>query len=163
MAVCTYCRRTLTPRADGGPLAHTRDHVVPRSKGGAKTVPACYVCNNIKGDMMPDEWIAYMAANPKWWEKVFRTKKLNPAPEPRNRIKAPPLEQTRAFLRAVSKHRPLKDGEAIPVVFEDTRTQKAFEKMYEGREYLLRVAADENERRMAEYLACAPDSTPEQG
>lgn len=47
---CVYCGR----RAD------TRDHVVPRSRGGANTadnlVAACKRCNNAKGDKLLQEW-----------------------------------------------------------------------------------------------------------
>lgn len=137
---CTYCHRKMTPRSDGGPRAHTHDHIIPKSKNGKKTVPACWTCNNIKGDMLPDVWIAYMAAHPCWWEKV-RPRKVDPAPEPRNRIKAPPLEQTRVFLKVASL-RAMKKGEAIPTVFEDAETQMAFESVYKGREHLLRFADD---------------------
>ena len=50
---CFYCP---------GP-AETRDHYVPRSKGGSNDLdnlrPACRPCNSIKGDMMPAEWEQY--------------------------------------------------------------------------------------------------------
>lgn len=63
---CAYCARGMTKR---GPrqLYPTRDHVIPVSRGGTKTVWACERCNAIKGNMMPDEWAAFMAANPGWW------------------------------------------------------------------------------------------------
>jgi hypothetical protein len=48
-------------------LRPTRDHVIPRSRGGREKVICCWKCNSLKGDMMPDEWAAYMAANPGWW------------------------------------------------------------------------------------------------
>jgi 5-methylcytosine-specific restriction endonuclease McrA len=48
----------------------TRDHVVPRSRGGKNVVAnrawACAGCNQAKGDMMPEEWRAWMAAHPDW-------------------------------------------------------------------------------------------------
>lgn len=37
---CVYC----------GELATTRDHVIPKSRGGRVTVPACMQCNNLKAD-----------------------------------------------------------------------------------------------------------------
>lgn len=47
---CSYC---------GGP-AQTRDHVVPRSRGGSdepsNIVLACYSCNASKGARTPEEW-----------------------------------------------------------------------------------------------------------
>lgn len=64
---CHYCSRPLQPRGTDSPLAATRDHVVPKSKGGRKTVPCCRTCNEIKADRLPDEWAAYMAENPMWW------------------------------------------------------------------------------------------------
>lgn len=62
---CIYCRRDMERETATHP---TRDHVVPKSKGGIDTVWACYQCNNIKGCMMPDEWELFMADNPRWWE-----------------------------------------------------------------------------------------------
>lgn len=68
---CSYCDRRLIP---GGarqvpPMsrAYTRDHVVPQSAGGWLTVRACFACNQLKGDMSPDEWAAYRATTPTWW------------------------------------------------------------------------------------------------
>lgn len=53
-------------------LMPTADHVHPRSKGGQRVVWACWICNNIKGDMLLPAWEAYMAANPRWWERKAR-------------------------------------------------------------------------------------------
>lgn len=44
---CIYC---------GGPAEHL-DHVMPRSRGGVATVPACAPCNLSKRDQTPTEWI----------------------------------------------------------------------------------------------------------
>lgn len=48
-------------------LQPTRDHVIPLSRGGTLKIICCHKCNGLKGDMMPDAWAAYMAANPGWW------------------------------------------------------------------------------------------------
>jgi hypothetical protein len=48
-------------------LYPTRDHVHPKSQGGQITVICCRTCNNIKGDMLPAIWEAFMAAFPRWW------------------------------------------------------------------------------------------------
>jgi hypothetical protein len=48
-------------------LFPTRDHVVPASQGGQVTVFACRQCNEIKADMSPAVWEAFMAAFPAWW------------------------------------------------------------------------------------------------
>lgn len=70
LPLCTYCRRRTKPMTAASPLALTRDHYpVPKSQGGTRTVPACYQCNHLKGDMSPEAWDAWMAANPQWWEK----------------------------------------------------------------------------------------------
>jgi 5-methylcytosine-specific restriction endonuclease McrA len=49
---CTYC----------GDPATTRDHIVPRSRGGSddpsNLTPACLGCNASKQDRTPDEWLA---------------------------------------------------------------------------------------------------------
>lgn len=52
---CRYCRHTTfkggTPEAWAKPhRVATRDHVVPKSIGGTKTVLSCKACNNAKGD-----------------------------------------------------------------------------------------------------------------
>lgn len=74
---CTYCdRETAKPCAvrRNDPLTRTRDHVIPLSKGGTNTasnrVISCLRCNSLKGDMMPDEWAAFMQANPGWWTQT---------------------------------------------------------------------------------------------
>lgn len=55
--ICTYCKRALEGVLSLSPLAATRDHVVPKSKGGhGRTVWACRLCNGLKKDMLPDDW-----------------------------------------------------------------------------------------------------------
>jgi 5-methylcytosine-specific restriction endonuclease McrA len=72
LGVCAYCWRLTALTSGRGPLVATIDHVIPRSKGGgnARTnlTLACRHCNGMKGNMMPEEWSAYMAAHPRWWE-----------------------------------------------------------------------------------------------
>lgn len=52
---CPYCGRLIVP---GHPeLAPTRDHVLPRSKGGTALLIVCWRCNNDKGDTMPDVYL----------------------------------------------------------------------------------------------------------
>lgn len=36
------------------------DHVFPKALGGIAKVACCVLCNNIKGDMTPTEWLAYV-------------------------------------------------------------------------------------------------------
>lgn len=71
---CTYCGRKMEmPSYLGGrrELTATIDHFIPMSKGGAASgdncVIACNFCNNLKADLLPDEWQAFMDANPCWW------------------------------------------------------------------------------------------------
>ena len=51
---CAYCGKPLTPEE------LTVEHVVPISRGGAKTaenvVPSCRSCNSSKGFRTPEEW-----------------------------------------------------------------------------------------------------------
>lgn len=42
----------------------TRDHFIPKSKGGKITVPACALCQRTKRDMMPLEFVEYMQKHP---------------------------------------------------------------------------------------------------
>jgi hypothetical protein len=45
---CIYC----------GDLATENEHVVPKSRGGRLTMPACAPCNRSKGNRDADEWFA---------------------------------------------------------------------------------------------------------
>jgi len=73
---CHYCRSIMAGRGTTGSLAATRDHVVPRSRGaGRGTVWCCRQCNQMKGDMMPDEWYRAMASMPSFGPPL-------PLPEP---------------------------------------------------------------------------------
>lgn len=62
---CPYCGRQMDLR--NAKLIPTRDHVIPRCRGGTELVICCITCNTIKADMLPDQWRAYMTANPDWW------------------------------------------------------------------------------------------------
>ena len=64
---CCWCQRQLTSPQSNSETSYTRDHVVPQSLGGTRTVPACFTCNQLKGDMLMAEWRAFMAAYPQWW------------------------------------------------------------------------------------------------
>ena len=66
---CPYCKRAMHfDRLITGAFP-TLDHTHPRSKGGKHTVWACLDCNEIKRDMTMIEWQAFMAANPRWWDR----------------------------------------------------------------------------------------------
>lgn len=67
---CTYCHRVLEHPSSRSRVAATRDHVVPKHRGGTRTVPCCRQCNQLKRNMMPGEWKAFMERHPKWW-KLF--------------------------------------------------------------------------------------------
>jgi hypothetical protein len=62
---CPYCKRAMNSR--DFLLQPTRDHVIPRCRGGTEIIICCLKCNGIKGDMDEQEWFAYMRANPGWW------------------------------------------------------------------------------------------------
>lgn len=58
---CYYCgceviRGLLTPGGKLHAQAKTKDHIIPRSKGGRKTVTACNRCNNRKKSMSLEEF-----------------------------------------------------------------------------------------------------------
>lgn len=60
---CYHCRikTVLLPPKLAGDLAATRDHLIPRSRGGGggkNIVLSCFRCNNDKNDKMPEEFVA---------------------------------------------------------------------------------------------------------
>lgn len=56
---CFYCKGPIAART-GRANSATRDHVVPRSRGGGNgrdnIVVACWRCNQVKGNMTGDEF-----------------------------------------------------------------------------------------------------------
>lgn len=50
---CWYCGVKFRKR---GPFTKTKDHVIPKSKGGIDTVYACLKCNQTKANMSLDEF-----------------------------------------------------------------------------------------------------------
>ena len=74
---CHWCRRALIdPKVDKSGrranLSATRDHIMPVSKGGRKTVWACRQCNCLKSDIEPHIWRLVINRHPRFW-KVFRS------------------------------------------------------------------------------------------
>lgn len=65
---CAYCHRTMVAAPSRSSCMATRDHIVPQSQGGHRTVWACWTCNTLKGEMMPGEWRKFRDANPEWWK-----------------------------------------------------------------------------------------------
>lgn len=64
---CFYCCEPTVPAKNGQteiwPNARTRDHVVPKSKGGSghgNKVVACGWCNGSKGDRSLEEWLKWL-------------------------------------------------------------------------------------------------------
>lgn len=139
---CSYCERQTTfpsmlPGKRTG-LTASIDHKVPISRGGDirgnNIVLACTACNNLKSDMMPDEWTAYMAANPEWW--TFRNSFGSNKPKD-ILARAIAREQQRAAARRVIP-------KSVPIVYpDDSNAQAAFEHVFRNRLYMLRVEASE--------------------
>jgi hypothetical protein len=86
---CAYCgRETVIQTGPLPPLESlqsavlwaTVEHKIPQSRGGTddpkNLVNACHVCNNMKGDMMPDEWERFCQRNPEWWKYPKRQKTM---------------------------------------------------------------------------------------
>lgn len=63
---CPYCGLTMLgyKRPYSKPLHPrypTRDHIRPRKDGGGPVLICCSECNNKKGDMPPELWLARIA------------------------------------------------------------------------------------------------------
>jgi 5-methylcytosine-specific restriction protein A len=60
---CYYCGRSIQPKE------LTMDHIVPIARGGKTTkgnvVPCCKECNNLKKQLLPMEWQAYLSRQTK--------------------------------------------------------------------------------------------------
>lgn len=55
---CFYCREKVSKSVpETHPKHLTKDHVIPKSKGGRQFVDCCYRCNQLKADMGLYEWI----------------------------------------------------------------------------------------------------------
>lgn len=91
---CVYCPGVAT----------TRDHVIPRSRGGSNDpvnlVPACFACNHAKGNRLPDEW----RKGHEWHPYVAAAVEAAAA---RPRSKAEKRTSQRANGRDNGQHRPL--------------------------------------------------------
>jgi hypothetical protein len=150
---CSYCKREMHKRLlcfDG--LLKTRDHYIPLSRGGSNAKEnirlACYRCNSIKGNMMPDEWEQYMLDNPLWWAKQVNVRRFKIP----GATKAPDAElhlmsamenakRVKAYLEKNPPLRPLRKDEPFPIEYDDPIKQAAWESIYKDRKWLLRVPA----------------------
>jgi len=52
----------------------TKDHFIPRSKGGTLTAWACKKCQNTKKDLMPLDWLEIIHTIPEYKGKEDRIK-----------------------------------------------------------------------------------------
>lgn len=126
-------------------LRKTRDHYVPLSRGGSNAKDniraACYRCNSMKADMMPDAWEQFMRDNMCWWwtdPKKLKWPNATPivrAHHPFSTIKTARKKASAAELAAMTaeenamrmeaylKHQPTKER-PIPVFHEASSFHK---------------------------------------
>ncbi len=148
---CTYCKRTLESVTSFSRVAATKDHVVPKSKGGRTTVWACRQCNALKKDMDPDDWQAFMESYPEWWKNslfagVGKKHRQETFYAP-GTAKAIPHEDSMYILKHGKKawrEKKLQEARAampaaIPLEYDDPKKQAAFEAVYDHRLHMLRV------------------------
>lgn len=148
---CTYCKRMLLSVTHRSQLGATRDHVIPKSKGGKSTVWACNHCNQLKKDMEPDDWAAFMESYPEWWknplfEHIGAPRERRPAQPPPP--PAPPIPYSdsiyilkhgkKAWKEKMAREAAEQRPEAVPVEYADPKAQAAFEGAYANRLHLLR-------------------------
>ena len=51
---CCYCEKQMTLQEC------TREHLLPKSKGGRIIKPCCLECNQEKADRLPIDWVIYL-------------------------------------------------------------------------------------------------------
>ena len=67
MTLCTYC---------GSHMNIHNDHVIAKSKGGVRTVPACAKCNQSKSDKQLMKWLRDTKTdNPYRWNRIEKHNK----------------------------------------------------------------------------------------
>lgn len=150
---CTYCKRRLESVGSLSRVAATRDHVVPKSRGGREKVWACRQCNELKRDMLPNDWRAFMECYPEWWNNPMF--KRYGVPEKRRRAwgRGPsnqkPQDGTYSDTKYILEHGKkawrarIEAGMEIPTVVplaypNDPKAQAAYEAVYRDRLYMLR-------------------------
>lgn len=73
---CHWCgvqlRDPAKDKARRSKNSATRDHFVPKSHGGRRTVWSCRHCNQLKGDLFPQRWDRFRRAFPNY-RREFRT------------------------------------------------------------------------------------------
>ena len=128
----------------------TRDHAHPRSKGGRLIVIACWTCNHMKGDMTMEEWEAFMALHPRWWNGVSKRKrKMFAQRVPSGQLALIPYAESIMILRHGKDYwRNWKAGgkpvceccrrPPLPKAYDDPKAQAAFEAVYKNRLHMLR-------------------------
>lgn len=60
---CYWCGCVLTRGGTQRPRSRTKDHLVPTARGGGtgtNKVSCCWTCNQRKGDMTAEEYVAYV-------------------------------------------------------------------------------------------------------
>lgn len=64
--LCYWCQRQLSDDKKSQ-LWKTKDHIWPLELGGTATVACCFKCNQMKANLLPEQWREFMYSNPKWW------------------------------------------------------------------------------------------------
>lgn len=98
--VCFYCRRPLESTSSTTGLGATKDHFIPRHKGGRKTVWCCRFCNELKGGKSYQTWLLFMIDYPRWWETFSKRRVNRQIP---GSPKFLPVEATKRILREGKK------------------------------------------------------------
>lgn len=75
-AYCCWCKRHLTDSTERCGTSATRDHLNPQAAGGGRWVPACFQCNQLKGDIAPDRWMWFIDHHPRYWRTFTTTQQV---------------------------------------------------------------------------------------
>lgn len=61
-SICCYCERKLTTHNHKLSTHATKEHIIPKSKGGKRTAPCCHRCNSCRKNLPLKDFLTIMVS-----------------------------------------------------------------------------------------------------